>query len=314
MCSNKPMLFAEGLARPFDPATEVPVDTLPHFGADHVTFLDFDGTLSNTGQVVERMGVAGEPFGLSAAAIAAARREVNEQGETFDSYGYVRDTLGDEAALASWDNRFRQAHEVDIMYPDGRRLLAGISDALSRPYAVIIHGHVAGWQATKLASGSYHGYGRILSEPTKGAEIHSYRNPQTGEYDLVGLSADATPTALVTARDARMVEDRNHYLKGVPDNCQKILVRRPGEQLSRSQTRGEVAPDTLVVSDLGQLAFSGIVRLLNDQAYEHFINLYQRKRIAAWVPLRLFNGHGGEQVGQVTPTSGSTAVRTAGAA
>jgi hypothetical protein len=280
------MLLLEKGPQPLDPTTHIPMQELPRYGGDNVDFIDVDGTLSNTEIVVNRIGYAGEKFGITSELVAAERALWKAREETLDPYAYIRRRLS-PGDFEEWCDRYRHAAHIDTMFPDGRDLLRREKAQPNTPHLAATYSTSAPWQAKKLWSGDFRGFALIMDHINKGTELARLENPRTKHYDIVGLSEANKPVLLYEALRSRLIDDREPYLYDTPPSCDPVYVDRHGKGLEWKS--GKLAAHTRTISNLGELGISKNIEPLNGIARR----LATPPQVAAWVPLRLFVGHQG---------------------
>lgn len=275
------MLLLDKEPRTLEAVTPIP-DILPRYTSQAVDFIDFDGTLSDTAQVVERMGKAGEAFGINTAYIAAGRAEAHARDEAFEPYSFMQNKLSPDD-FDAWFRTFKTQDDVNIMFNDGRTLLERERAKPSSPHLIMTYCPVPEWQVGKLWAAGFRGYAHIMNHTRKGPEIGSFINPETQRYELVGLSRRGAPLAVVETPLSRLIDDRLKYLRDAPQSCQQIYLDRKDE--NARQAKAELRGISRRITHLGALSVDNTFTPANRQAKKQ--GETPLHHIAAWVPLHL---------------------------
>jgi len=115
--------------------------------------LDFDRTLANTDKLHDTLErVITETTGISTDFLRAARRKVEQGGESFDTIEYVRQYLAESGADDQWlaiqQAFIRESEKEEMLEPHARELLALLNEK-RLPYGIITYGGEA-WQLAKI--------------------------------------------------------------------------------------------------------------------------------------------------------------------
>ena len=122
--------------------------------------------------------------------------------------------------------------------------------------------------------------GEIIRTPPKGPYIANWRGP-TGTFDFLGLSEDDTPLAIYHTESVTLVDDKPRSFQGLPEDCKKVLIRRPGEPALLNQG-GDQPPDLTIVRTLDEL---GVREAMIVPKHEHDLDIAKRLKVVKFVPL-----------------------------
>jgi hypothetical protein len=209
------------------------------FSANTFFILDFDRCIGNTDKFhVVLENVIGQETMVSKEQLAAAKKDAESRGETFDTIRYVKNALEDMGGTTSWlsiEREFiRQAQMLNMLQPYARQLFT-ILESEKLPFGILTYGNEA-WQLAKLeAANLLHIPHLVTNIEGKGAILAGWKKA-SGFIIPPALTKEFIPleTATVVFLDDKAVsfEGIPNGVRGVriaPDDGSALLLIQQGE-------------------------------------------------------------------------------------
>lgn len=226
-------------------------ENTPTYHIPEVMVLDFDRMLGDVSACMERFYMAAQLEGIDTDRIVAARKDIEDDGGSFEPLSYVKDQL-DEASYESFCRNFIFRQGPEILYPDARRFLSMLQYA-DVPHIIMTYGVMPEWQQLKLrASGYAVGY-TITDTPDKGASLMALRSTtDTGEPSTFNMYVAAHGRAKYHADTLTFVDDKASAFAHFPqDDAYKGFWLQRGELLSGQ--KGQVPSNVSIIRSLDEL-------------------------------------------------------------
>jgi hypothetical protein len=209
--------------------------------------LDLDGTTYQTDRAFDKMAQLAIDNSLTTAEMVCdARASVEATRRSFDLMRYLAECGVPQDEINELQLQFGNNVEGDdFLYPDARLLYDALRDT-GTPYFTYTKG---GWstQIAKLRScGLFDSPYLITDNIRKGEDITAMK-VATGLY-VVNAFRGAQNRVRLIARSIFLLEDKPVGFYGLPDDCDGVLVRRPGP--TKITQQGIVPARISVIPDL----------------------------------------------------------------
>ncbi|HEU4914400.1 MAG TPA: hypothetical protein VFT16_03285 [Candidatus Saccharimonadales bacterium] len=296
------MLFLEHAVTPLD-AELAFADELPHYSVSEVQISDFDDTLSDTSLAVGALLQICQSFGLGGSVntqtIAEARERAWRRGGSYDMLKLLEEHL-DKPTIDAVREQFRRGDDGPVIaFDDAKRYQERVRSMAYVPHFVMTYGENiggyadGGWQRDKLERASNQGwwptgFAYLMSHSRKGPEVMSLQNPDTGDYDFIGLDDKGGPLAMFSAKYALFIDDRKTSLSCAPYSSKPVYIRRSGQKPTPKQTQGTLPRAARTICSLDEISVKTRIRPVNNAASE--IDPASL-RVAAFVPLEFLKNH-----------------------
>ncbi|MDB5183756.1 MAG: hypothetical protein JWO07_437 [Candidatus Saccharibacteria bacterium] len=208
--------------------------------------VDFDRTLVDSDKMLEVfIEVTQEFMDMPKAQIESAHADVKMRGDSFDTAGYVRDSLFAEGNGEQWDQlekRFiHESRSLNYLMPSAAELLEWLA-ANGKRYGILTYGNPL-WQHLKLtAAGFNHARHMILEQKEKGKLISTWQN-NDGSFRLPDALGRRSASHIV------MIDDKAVSFDNFPGSPSKgYWVLDPANELPSQQ--GTVPPNVQRYNDL----------------------------------------------------------------
>lgn len=226
-------------------------ENMPTYHIPEVMVLDFDRMLGDVSACMQRFYTAADLEGIDTASIIAARKNIEDDGGSFEPLSYVKEQLNEDS-YESFCRNFIFRQGPSILYPDAQRFLSILQYA-DVPHIVMTYGVNPEWQQLKLkASGYAMGY-TITDTPDKGASVMALRSTtDTGEPGSFNMYVAAHGRARYRADTLTFIDDKAAAFANFPQDAgYKGFWLQRGELLSSQM--GEVPPNVCVIQSLDEL-------------------------------------------------------------
>lgn len=168
------------------------------------TIVDFDRTLADTDKLNEVFFAIVEQYDIvSRADLEKADADVKLSGDSFDTAGYVRETLLAAGRGADWSRMEKQfIHEsraLNMLLPGAAELLAMLAER-NALYGILTYGNPL-WQHLKLAAAGFNHVPRIvMTHKEKGRLVSSWQQSD-GSFTLPNEFGGGTVDAIMMIDD-----------------------------------------------------------------------------------------------------------------
>ncbi|CAN5441672.1 hypothetical protein BH10BAC4_BH10BAC4_09910 [soil metagenome] len=235
-----------------------------------LTLLDLDRTILNTDLYAETLdGFLMEKHKKLALSISEARKRVEAENKTFDSYDHILQEIGQADADEIDEEFIAFAHSNGVgetLYNPGFKELLAWLEWRKSAFAIFTSGSVAG-QTTKIRSMKLDKYPySITTLGEKGNKLQEWRQADgTFRIPLTSLMGDvAVFSKTIADKDAvfaniRTLDDRYDAYVGAPDadkGVTQYIYRKPGSTPSVVQERGK---DTFATEITDPIIFGDLI-------------------------------------------------------
>jgi hypothetical protein len=244
---------------------------VPHFEADVILGIDWDGTMGVVSENLGRLKEGAADYGVPPEAIEASKAEAQAHDGFFDPLANVERLLDDEQFTQFGDGFIGDGRGRATLYHDAGDLLVR-AEEVTAPIIGLTHGKNPLWQFTKVRRGLEEArringargylYTEVMTGPKeKGPHTADWQAPN-GTFDVQGLDENGQTVAVIHGGSVKLADDRNYSHEGLPPApyATGALVKRDDAAESR---RKEGIPDHLkdrvrVAHGLGDISVSPI--------------------------------------------------------